>query len=96
MGQIKEQALETAESLRVLADMLERRYGAGSDEPQSEAPAEQQQPATFDDFKAAVMQAAKADRNAVVAVLQEHGANRATEVAEQEYVTVISKLQEIT
>lgn len=102
MGQVKQQALQAAEELRKLADMLESQYGCIPDGQQSEQ-SQQGEPepepveasVDFDTVKQAVVAAAKVDRNAAVEVLQAYGASKATELAEEHYAEAFNRLQKV-
>ena len=52
--------------------------------------------ASYDDVKAAVIEAAKVDRNKAVEVLQQFGASKAPELKEEDYTAVVQKLKELS
>lgn len=51
---------------------------------------------SYDDVKAAVIEAAKVDRNKAVEILQQFGASKAPELAESDYAAAVRKLKELS
>jgi hypothetical protein len=69
---------------------------AQGDTPAAEAEAAAGEEPTLDDLKQAVKEAAKTDRDATVAVLQQYGASKATEVPEEQYGEAVRQLKGVT
>ena len=64
--------------------------------PAIEEPAAPAAEVSYDDVKAAVIEAAKVDRNKAVEVLQQFGASKAPELKEEDYTAVVQKLKELS
>ena len=108
MGHTTDELVRELRAISVRLEELAGSLDAGElSEPDEQTSTEQPAPAkseqtpaaaevSYDDVKAAVIEAAKVDRNKAVEVLQQFGASKAPELKETDYAAVVQELKELS